>query len=201
MLTLILLAGAAWAEGNEINGTIAWVGADNPQWHVFADAAVMPSGGIRLGYGLNEHITITAGWQHVAAAQGLYDASVDETDLDPELRFRGDQLLVGVKSGVNLFPGFSPYAGVQAGGMLAGVRIGDDLEDEDNAGRVKRAGATGGATAELGVDFPIDLGGSGLAIAPYVELGYGWFAPLKLDDLGKIPIHGFAGQAGAGLRF
>lgn len=201
MLSALLLVLPALAGGtDEINASFAWVGADNADWHVFSDADVMMSGGLRLGYGLTEHLTLTAGWQHTAIKRELWLGTQDDS-LSPELRFHGDQVQVGVKSGFRMFPGFAPYATVQAAALIGGARMDDDIEDDENPGEVKELGFTAGGAAAIGIDFPIDLGSSGVAITPYAELGYGLFAPLKLGDLGKVPVNGLAGQAGIGLRF
>jgi hypothetical protein len=80
------------------------------------------------------------------------------------------------------------------------ARLDDDSNDDENLTQVQRAGLTGGFLAAGGLDVLIRVRGN-VYIAPYVEVGYGWMAPLALKDLGTVQFSGFSGRSGVGVRF
>jgi hypothetical protein len=206
---LALLAFAAHAATNEVSFDLGWVGASDPAWDFFSDADTLPSYGVRLGYAVHPNVAVIAGWQHAVngASVGLpglagssdyeYD---DYDDGHVTAAMYSDQILLGAKGDVKIWSWLHPYATVQAVGMRGLVRMDDDPGDDENLTQVQVAGVTGGVEGALGLDFLIPVKGR-WKIGLYTELGYGWLAPMRLEDLGSVQFAGFAGRAGVGVRF
>lgn len=196
---LLLLLSPAHAADHEINVEAGWLGADDDAWAVFSESGLYGTGGLRIGYAFHPRIAAIAGWQRGRAGAEVYVPGFEEAPLFSG--FAADQFTLGVKADVKVFEWLHPYATVQGDLLRAVARFDDDLSEDDNPGQIKAAGVTGGALFTAGLDFPIEIRQSGLAIAPYAELGYGLLAPVTLGDFGDVHLGGFTGRTGVGLRF
>jgi len=208
MLSLLFaLAAPALAASNELSFEVGWFGATDPAFDTFANGNSLGSLGLRAGYAVHPNVAIIAGWQH--ATNGATIGVPDTDDTDTEYYGAGssfqtalytDQISVGSKADVKVFKWLHPYVTAQLVGMRGLARLDDDSNDDENLTQVQRAGLTGGFLAAGGLDFLIRVRGN-VYIAPYVELGYGWMAPLALKDLGTVQFSGFSGRSGVGVRF
>ncbi len=219
LLSLSALVSPASAATHEISVEAGWLGTADPAFSLFSDGAAIGSIGLRGGFKVHDHVAVIAGWQHAtngaqvsAPGGGLasggggdttYYYGEDDYYYD-EVSFRTalytDQITLGSKADVKVFKWLHPYVAAQVIGMRALARVDDAAGDDENLTQVQRAGVTAGAMGTLGLDFPIGSGGA-WAIAPYVELGYGWLAPVRLGELGNLHLSGFTGRAGVGVRF
>ncbi|MFZ5477843.1 MAG: hypothetical protein ACOZNI_13800 [Myxococcota bacterium] len=210
-MTTLLFIGAALAADDEISVELGWIGAHDRAWDVFSRGDSYGTVGLRVGKEVHDRVAIVAGWQHGTVGADVesdddgddYDYDTGDTGLSSgsfRAAFYGNQLTLGAKADVELLPWLHPYATVQGVGVVAVVRFDDDLDDDENATQVQRTGFSGGLLAAGGVDFPIRVKGD-VAIAPYLELGYGFVAPIRFDELGEVGFGGFAGRTGVGVRF
>lgn len=203
MLTLLL--STALAASNEINVEAGWLGSPTDAWETFSDAGVYGSGGLRIGYALHPNLAVIAGWQHGETGMSVvsYDATNDYYDEEFAFQtgFTGNQVTLGVKADTRITAWLRPYVTVQGDLLLATARFDDDPSQDDNPGQIAVHGFTGGVLATGGLDFPIELGHSGVAVAPYAEFGYGWLAPMQLGTMGEVAMRGFTGRTGIGFRF
>lgn len=204
MISLLLATSLpAVASSNELSFEIGWIGANDPAWDLYSSGDTLTSLGLRAGYAIHPNVAIIAGWQHAVHGSTVYASSAD-SDGYSETAFRAamytDQITVGSKADVKVFKWLHPYVTAQIVGMRGLTRLDDDASDDENLSQVQRAGLTGGFVASGGLDFIIKVRGK-VAIAPYVEFGYGWLAPMVLKDLGSIQFSGFAGRTGVGVRF
>ncbi|MDP2304854.1 MAG: hypothetical protein Q8P18_02375 [Pseudomonadota bacterium] len=204
---LVTLASPAAASSNELSFEVGWIGANDPAWDLFSSGDSLASVGLRGGFAVHPNVAIIAGWQHATNGATVYFNGAGEEDddyYDESGSFRAalytDQITVGSKADVKVFKWLHPYVTAQVVGMRGLARLDDDSNDDENLTQVQRAGLTGGFLAGGGLDFIIRVRGQ-VAIAPYVELGYGWLAPMVLPDLGSVQFSGFAGRTGVGVRF
>lgn len=210
MLSLLCaLALPAAAATNELSFEVGWLGTRDPSYDLFADGRTLASVGLRGGYAVHPNVAIIAGWQHASTGATVEVPGVENYADDEEYYEYGttfetalytDQLSVGSKADVKVFKWLHPYVTAQIVGMRGLARLDDDNNDDENLTQVQRAGLTGGFLGAGGLDFLIKVRGT-FAIAPYVELGYGWMAPMAFKDLGTLQFSGFAGRAGVGVRF
>lgn len=199
----------------DVSGEVAWIGATDPAWDFFAEGDSLVSYGLRVGYAVHPNVSVLVGWQHAAhgastsgPAAGAellgYEGDDEYAYYESEQAFWAamytDQVSVGAKAGATVWKWLHPYGTVQLVGMRGLVRMDDDPNDDENVTQIEVAGLTGGFAAAGGFDILIPVRGS-VAIAPYVEVGYGLLAPMKLEDLGSVQFSGFSGRTGLGVRF
>ncbi len=211
MLSLLCaLALPAAAATHEISVEAGWLGTRDPAFDLFANGRSLGSIGLRGGFAVHPNVAIIAGWQHsthgasvdVPGAASYDDEEEDYYDYGGgfQTALYTDQISVGSKADVKVFKWLHPYVTAQVVGMRGLARLDDDNNDDENLTQVQRAGLTGGFLGAGGLDFIIKVRGT-FAIAPYVELGYGWMAPMAFEDLGTLQFSGFAGRTGVGVRF
>lgn len=208
MLTLLCLS--AFAADNEVNFDVGWLGAHDQAWNTFSDTEFLAGVGVRGGLRVHDRVAIVADFHHswAGADNALpsvgsrvtdgYDDYYDESYLTAAMW--NEQLAVGAKADLEVWRWFHPYVTLQAVAVLGVARLDDDANDPENLTQIQRIGFTGGARGHLGMDFPIHAT-EDVAIAPYLEMGYGWLAPMYLEDLGTVQFSGFSGHAGVGVRF
>jgi hypothetical protein len=92
------------------------------------------------------------------------------------------------------------YGAIDAALMVASIHLDTDTDREDPLGEVHRTAITGGGYGTLGVALPFAFTPT-IAVAPYLEVGYGGFVPASFEDLGKLRFDGFTSRLGAELRF
>lgn len=205
---LSLLFATAQAAEHELDVEAGWLHSPDQAWDTFSESELYGTLGLRIGYAFHPRLAAIVGWQHGNTGAELGAGDDDEYDAltasypNPlTAAFYGDQVTAGIKGDVQLAEWFHPYATLQAAAMHGVARFDDDPDRDDNLTQVQGGGWTGGGLVAAGAEFPIPLGNSGLSLAPYTELGYGLYAPLKLGDFGSVDLRGFTGRAGIGLRF
>jgi hypothetical protein len=197
----------AAAATDEISLDVGWLGTADPAFDIFG-GGTLTSVGLRGGIRVHPNVELVLGWQHAAnggeVGLGAADAGYDDDEYVSGGSFSAalltDQVSVGSKADVKVWSWLHPYVTVQLVGMRGIGRLDDDANDDENLTQVQRVGFTGGAMGALGLDFPIHVKGR-VGIAPYLEMGYGWLAPLRLHELGDVQFAGFTGNTGVGVRF
>lgn len=214
MLALIALIGAASAASNQVALEGGWIGSPDRNWDLFSPATTYGTFGLRGGLKVHDRVTAIVGWHHgktgmIVTADRYLDDYYEEDEeyyasesySGYHTSFTGDQVALGAKADVRIAKWLQPYAALQLVGMRGVARFDDDVSDDENPTQVQRAGVTGGLMATGGAEFPIAIGVGDLAIAPYMEFGYGYLLPMQLADLGSLRFSGFSGRAGVGLHF
>lgn len=205
----LTLLSSALAATNEVDLEVGWLGTGDTSFNRVSDSDLLPTYGLRVGLKVHDRIAVIGGWQHgqtgVTVSSGgdesYYYYDGDGGGSSFRSAFYGDLLTVGAKGDVRVNDYFYPYLTAQGAIQLGTVRIDDDPDNDQNLGQLKQSGATGGFVAAVGAEVPVQLGQSGIALAPYLELGYGWLAPMGLSSLGSLRMGGFTGRTGFGVRF
>ncbi len=208
LAALFALSFSAAAATHEVSFEAGWIGAWDPAFDYFADGNALGSYGLRVGYAVHPNVAVIAGWQHAVHGAGIVVPGLGSETGDDDYygqdaffaALYSDQVSVGAKADVQLLRWLHPYVTAQLVGMRGLVRLDDDLNDDENVTQREVAGLTGGLLGGAGLDIPIRVKGR-WAIAPYVELGYGWMAPMQLEGLGSLQFAGFSGRTGIGVRF
>ena len=211
LLGALLVGPAAQAAGNEISFELGSFGAHDPNWELFSNDEQLVTWGFRGGYAITPNLAVIATWQHGAWGGGLdiygessYYDDDDEyyyEDTSLNLAFTANQFGVGPKYDVELFSWLRPYATAQFIAFLGTVRMDEDEDHDDNINQYKTSGFSPAGMAALGIDFiPVRPRRTG-SLATYLEMGYGYAAPMKLGDLGQLSFNGFALRWGVGARF
>jgi hypothetical protein len=202
---LLALVTTALAASNEVDLEVGLLGSGDPTFDRVSEGDVLATYGLRVGVKLHQNVAAIAGWQHGQTGSQL--STYGDTDYDgsgtTSLRaaYFGDVFTLGAKGDIRVNEWFYPYVTVQGALERGLVRVDDDASTDENIGQVKQAGVTGGFVAAVGAESPVALGDGGVAIAPYVEVGYGWLAPLQLGDMGSLKLGGVAARVGLGVRF
>ncbi|MES2640293.1 MAG: hypothetical protein V4850_12440 [Myxococcota bacterium] len=205
LLSLLCAAvSPAAAATHEVSFELGWLGANDPAWDTFSAADSLNSFGLRAGFAVHPNVAVIAGWQHATHGADVYSESDGDDYNSQQDSFQTamytDQITVGSKADVKVFKWLHPYVTAQVVGMRGLARLDDDRNDDENLTQIQRAGLTGGFLAGGGLDFLIPVRDN-VSIAPYVEVGYGWLAPMAFQDLGTVQFSGFSGRAGVGVRF
>ncbi len=203
---LFSLLSSALAATNEVDLEVGWLGSSDASFNRVSDTDLLPSYGLRVGLKVHERVAVVAGWQH--SQTGARISSGDDSyyydgggNSSFTAAYFGEMLSVGAKADVRVNDYFYPYLTAQGALVVGTVRLDDDSGADDNLGQRKQGGTTGGGLLAIGAEVPVALGSSGIALAPYLEVGYGLLAPMALEDLGALKLGGFTGRAGFGVRF
>jgi hypothetical protein len=178
----------------EVAFEVGWAGLGDDAIELFSYSDPIRTLGARAGFRPHPRIAIVLDYQHSQDEMGFTTPSGGfNTSIDIN-RFG-----LGVKGDIRVGSWFRPYGIVEGLGVSTTARLDDDPEHDDNVTQLKEGGLSGGVYGALGAEFLISLGS--LALAPYLELGYGYVAPTSFGNLGKAAFWGFSGQAGWGVRF
>lgn len=207
MLPFIAMFGAlnAHAANHELNLELGRLGTQGEAFEVLSHYGTMGSVGARGGYALGERLTLVADYQHSQLGGSIdsYDEEDGEYMADGLIGFalRAQQIGVGVKYDVELWPWLHPYGTAQALGVVGVLRMDDDTEDDDNVNELRRVGVAPGGVAALGLDLIALRADRPVRPATYLEAGYAYVAPMKLGDAGDLDFRGFYLRWGLGARF
>ncbi len=193
------LPGEAQAADHELSLELGTAANHQQNWYMFnAESQQLPTWGLRAGVAVHDRLAVIGGWHHgkkgmrMAAGNGSVFASV----------FYGDSFTLGLKVDVPVAVWFRPYATAQGQGFRGMVRLDDDLYEDDNPNQIEQADFSFGGIGALGTDFRVPFKDGAWALASYLELGYGYAAPLDFGDLGELDgLHGVVFRWGVGVRF
>lgn len=188
----------AWAEEPRLEadfelGTIA---APDATFDAFSEADSLSTLGLRVGYRVMPRLTVLLDWQHGSRELRTWLP----TDGEFVAAFSGDQIGLGAKGDLRVNPWFYPYVTAQGVLLVAGTRLDDDLDHNDNLSQTQANGVGGGIYSAVGMEFRIPMGSTPAMLAPYAEGGYGYLAPANLGEAGAIGFSGFTGRLGLGVR-
>lgn len=204
-LLLSLFLNPAHAASDELNFELGQFGAQDASWDMFSDRTHVGSWGFRGGKSLGNFTTIVLSWQHSMDGGAVgedYDYDEDSVSFSPwYLALTTNQLAVGPKFDLEVFPWLHPYGTVQAMGWLGTVRMDEDIEDDENPNEIAKTGFAPGGIAALGLDLIPLRADRKVRPATYVEAGYGYALPMKVGDLGEVQFSGFYLHWGVGARF
>ncbi len=205
-LALLAFSGAAQAADHELSLELGTTANHQQNWYMFnAESQQLPSWGLRAGVAVHDRLAIIGGWHHGKKGMRLgFDESWedDEEAYGFASVFYGDSFTLGLKADVPVAVWFRPYATAQGLGLRGMVRLDDDLSEDDNLNQIQQADFSLGGIGALGVDFRVPFKDGAWALASYLELGYGYAAPLDFGDLGELDeLHGVVFRWGAGVRF
>lgn len=188
----------------EITLNVGILNSDDQNWEMFAEGDVLPSFGARFGYPVVKHFKVVAGYEY---GQGGSHVSVyDESGEDGENNgfdtgFFSHQALIGGKVHWSPSSWVTLYGIAQGDVMFATVKIDDDPDDDENPGQIERGGVSAGVIAAAGVGVNVPFKGDKMAWEVHAELGYGYIAPLEIEEIGKLEFSGVSFRVGTGLVF
>lgn len=203
---LTLLFSTALAASNEVGLSIGWLDSGDPAWRHVAESGAYATWGGHFGLAVHDRVTVLAGYRHgrVGADLDAWDWDSDESSSSfnsAKNAFYANTFLLGAKADWEVVESFTPYLGLQAQGLLGMARVDDELDDDENVSQRQQVGFSPGFVVTGGLAFPVPTAVDGMYVTPWVDAGYGWVAPLKLGDLGRVQPSGFTGQAGVAFQF
>lgn len=204
LLPILLQSSPALAGGSELSFSWGRLGAPDDNWELLSYDEQLRSVGVRAGYGLNDHLSVVAGWQWAMDGGAFYSQSDYDEDYESEsfnLALTTNRFSVGPKARVEVFPWFVPYATVQASLLVGSLRLDDDLESDDNLNQIRSNALAPGAVGALGLELIARRSDRMIRPALGFEAGYGWMASLNLDPVGDMAFRGFYGSWTLGARF
>ncbi len=215
LLSGALLSSAAHAAplGHEVSLELGGLHSPDPAWQgLLSWHPGIPSQGIRVGYGVQEHVTVVASYHH--GAQGgeawLYDEeNYEEENDDFGLAFYANMINAGPKLHYALRPWLVPYATAQVIVFHSILKIDDNVEDDDNTNQFRYKAVSPGGMITAGLELrPVRLLKGKMRIAHHLEGGYGYVRPLeyevidgKAPTVGDLDFRGFTIRFGTGVRF
>lgn len=196
----------ALAGTNEVAATLGWLDSGDPAWQVLAQSGACSTWGGHVGLKVHDRVTVLAGYRHGVVGADLGASDWEDGDGDERFTsvgtaFYGNTFTLGARADWNAVEFFAPYARVDAQGLLGMVRLDDEPDDDENVTQRQKVSFAPGFDATLGLSFPVPTALPSLYVTPFLEMGYGWVAPLKLGDLGRVQPAGFTGQGGIALQF
>lgn len=195
----LLVAAPAHADGidGEISLELGTLRNSDQAFDLFSENNAMPSRGVRLGLGLSDELTIVAGWHRVSRGATLYLGEGSEI----RSAFFADEFTLGPKLGKLLGDVAFPYVTTQAMAFRGVMKLDDDPSTRHNPGQLQESAITPGVLGLGGIEFRSPTETSDLAVAFFLEMGYGWVARGAYGDFGTMKPGGFALRSGVGLRF
>ncbi len=178
-------------------------------WAMFADTAALNAVGVRAGYALGEHLAATVAWQAGRPTPSQTEVDVMYTEDDGSMpmygatyasTFKAHQVTAGVRYLDTERSGVRVYGGLDLAVMLADVTFDTDVDRDDPLGEVNRQSVAFGGVGTVGLRVPIQVDPK-LVLAPYAEVGYGAYLPVRFDDLGALDFGGLAARGGIALDF
>lgn len=204
MLSLLFLTAFAQAGQREIGFSVGTLNSDDPNWDMFAGGDMLPSYGVRVAYPLVRHLKLVGGYEYGETGSSIWVTDSEGDDGQNggfQTGFYGNQILLGVKGHFSPSRWVTLYGVAQGDLLAATVRIDDDPDDDANPGQVERGGVSGGFIVALGAGVTVPTSPEGPAWEAHIEAGYGWIAPLVIEDVGRLEFSGVSIRAGTGIIF
>lgn len=208
-ISLMLLGAlSANAANHEVNLELGRLGTHGEDFAVLDQYGTMPSLGLRGGYALTDRVTLVADWQRsrIGGTLEAYNYDDEGDDYESEYAELGlalgvNQMGLGAKYDLEVFPWLHPYGTAQFLGALGVLRLDDETDDDDNENQLTRTGFAPGGVAALGIDLIPLRADRAVRPATHLEMGYAYLAPMKLGDTGDLDFRGFYLRWGVGARF
>jgi hypothetical protein len=200
MFAFALLVSSAFAFSVEIGATNASLPLQDEDFAFVSPTAMPILVGVRGGFGFDDHVAIVADARWGAMGSTV---SSDRYDSFQSAMYAG-QYALGARAGVPLANEvLRPYATAQVTLLHAQVKFDDDPNDDRSLGQSATGAWAPGVVAAAGFEVSPKRAFLGLIDpAVWVEVGYGYTAPLSLGDLGALrPGGGLAARGGLMLRF
>lgn len=179
-------------------------GVEGQAWDLL-EYGGLPSWGLELGRPMGDRNTMTFSLHRSVTGSTLgmesYDDDGDYSETSFGAVYAGHRVGVGLEREHALAHWLLPYAGLEAQLLQGRVLLDEDLDDDDNANELSSMGFTPGAAALAGVDIPIGSEDARMRVTLNLEVGYGYALPMRLGDLGNLPIQGVQTQWGLGVRY
>ena len=204
MIPILLALQSANAGEREVVLNAGVLNTDDANWSMFGSGSVLPSFGARFAYPIMPHLKVVAGYEYAqnGSTISVYDDTGDDgTESEFKTGFFAHQGLVGAKAHWAVSKWVTVYGIAEGDFMLSTVRIDDDPDDDENAGQIERGGATGGVLAAAGLGITVPIRDGSTAWEFHAELGYGYLAPLEIEEVGQLEFSGLSFRAGTGLVF
>lgn len=206
LLPLLLQSSPALAGGSELSFNWGRLGAPDDNWGLLSYNDQLRTVGVRAGYGLNDHLSVVAGWQRGSDGGAYYAGDDDDYYYEYDtssfnMALTTNRLSVGPKARVEIFPWFVPYATVQASLLVGSLRLDDDLDSDENLNQIRSNALAPGAVGAAGLELIARRSDRLIRPALGFEAGYGWMASLNLDPVGDMAFRGFYGSWTLGARF
>ena len=215
--SLIAFSSVAQAAQHEASFELGSLATPDPTWDLFSYGMASSTIGVRLGYGIDDRITILGSWHHDAqGGHAAHDFEYDDWNDDSGfgLAFYGNTFAVGPKVRHAVKPWLAPYATAQLMVLHGQIKLDDVTGEDDNANQLRYTSMAPGGMLTAGVDFmPFEVRHGAARLASHLELGYGYVRPLEFSDdsgddnsktatsLGDLSFNGFAVRWGIGVRF
>lgn len=199
LLTLgLVLASPANAAGldGEISVELGTLRNTDPAFDLFSNKDAMPSRGVRAGIGLTDHLTVIGGWHRVRRGATLY-----LSDTTVRTAYFADTFTLGPKAHLPIKDIVYPYVTTQAMLFRGIMKFDDDPDTRHNPGQVTEAALSPGVLGMGGVELRTPSPRGDLALAIFLEAGYGWVARATYGEIGTMKPGGFALRSGFGVRF
>ncbi len=185
------------------NLELAHVGNSDPYWDLFSNGPGMPSRGIRGGVRVGDHVAALAGWHRVRRGADIDVPVLTGRDVDFQtvrMAFFADEYTLGARVGAPVVDVIYPYVSGDGMVLRTVVKFDEDIETRENPGQVQGSGWAPGALALGGLELRTRQSPIGLRYAGFLELGYGWFLPGQLGDIGQMQPGGLVVRGGVGVR-
>ncbi|MEZ4320582.1 MAG: hypothetical protein R3F61_24080 [Myxococcota bacterium] len=198
---MLLALSSALAVEAEVAAEVGTLHNGDPAYDAFVRGNGMPSAGLRLGFRprAEKHfpVGVLASWQHSSRGSDVSSVGPSYT-----AAFTSDTFALGPKVDVDLGGVLAPYVTAQGVLMRGLARFDDDRSDNDSPGQTRYTGVAPGVFTMGGIEASSpDIPEMPLEFLVFVEVGYGWVAPLELGGLGSMQPGGVVVRAGTGVRF
>lgn len=217
ILITLLWTSTASAGTSEFSIEFGNMNISDPSYEMFDRHGDVPSGGLRLGVGVRDRLTVIGSWHKTTRGASLHYESYHyddygyegevyyESDYDPgyliQSKFNLNQYQVGLKSEMRVFDWLFPYFTGQGIFAHSTVRFDDDTSTRSNIGQIRRDGVGAGFMGTVGADFRLPQKRLPFTVGLHIEGGYTWISPISHKELGSIQPKGPVLRSGIGLRF
>lgn len=200
MIALLLSVSTASAVSVEVGVATTTLPLHDPDLRTWYSSELPTLLGFRAGVGFGDNVAVIADFR--TAYRGAEVSTPAFTSFETAMAL--DQLALGARVGKSFLDEVvRPYGIAELTVLRSGLRFDDDPADDDSPGQSRQQAFAPGFTVQAGFEVSPQRESAGmLDPAGFVELGYGYTAPLTFADLGTVrPGGGFVGRVGFVMRF
>jgi hypothetical protein len=200
MIALFALMSTASALSLEVGVTSSTLPLKDEDLRTWSDSKLPQLWGFRAGVGFGDSVAI------VADGRFAYRGSVVSNASFPtfETAMSFDQIGLGGRFGKSFLDEVvRPYGIAEVTVLRSGLRFDDDPVDDHSPGQTLTQAFAPGFNVAAGFEVSPQRDAAGmLDPAGWLELGYGYTAPLVYNDVGTLrPGGGFVARLGFAMRF